>query len=223
MPQEIISERLKENPFVKLNDAVYEHLREQIISLAYESGMRPVESQLAEELKVSHSPISAALQRLQEENLVEREVGKSPIVAPIRYRDCLMLLEARRGIEGQAAYLAAERINDTELEELKRIMLGLKRAGEDGDPVQCARNDACFHGLIMKAARNKYLQDTFASMQGNIFRYLLYVLRKMQSEGLHEFEHHLGAYHALKNRSACLARDEMIHSVEHMYHAMRYL
>ena len=67
MPQEIISERLKENPFVKLNDAVYEHLREQIISLAYESGMRLVESQLAEELKVSHSPIIAALQRLQEE------------------------------------------------------------------------------------------------------------------------------------------------------------
>lgn len=223
MAPETITERLEENPFTKLNDVVYEHLREQIISLHYEPGTRLVESQLAEELNVSRSPVKAALLRLEEENLVAQEPGKSPIVAPIRYEDCLMLLEARRGIEGQAAYLAADRITDEELEELKRAIQGMKRADQEGDPIRCARNDAKFHQLVMDAARNKYLQEAFAPMQGNISRYLLYVLRKMGPQGLREYEHHLGVYHALKYRSACLARDEMIRSVEHMYHAMRYL
>lgn len=223
MSKKTIAERLEENPFIKLNDAVYERLREQIISLQYEPGTRLVESQLAEELNVSRSPIKAAFSRLEKENLVTQEPGKSPAVAPIRYEDCLMLLEARRGIEGQAAYLAAERITDGELEELKRILLALKQSDQERDPIRCAGSDARFHYIVMEAARNRYLQEAFAPMRGNISRYLLYVLRKMKTQGLHEYEHHLGIYHALKSRSACLARDEMIRSVEHMYQAMRYL
>lgn len=223
MSKKTIAERLEENPFIKLNDAVYERLREQIISLQYEPGTRLVESQLAEELNVSRSPIKAAFSRLEKENLVTQEPGKSPAVAPIRYEDCLMLLEARRGIEGQAAYLAAERITDGELEELKRILLALKQSDQGRDPIRCAGSDARFHYIVMEAARNRYLQEAFAPMRGNISRYLLYVLRKMKTQGLHEYEHHLGIYHALKSRSACLARDEMIRSVEHMYQAMRYL
>lgn len=152
-----------------------------------------------------------------------QEPGKSPYVAPIRYDDCLMLLEARRGIEGQAAYLAAERITEEELEALKDALMGIKQADRANDPLRCARNDASLHRLVVAASRNRYLQEAFAPMRGNISRYLLYVLQKMKAQGLHEYEHHLGIYHALKSRSACLARDEMIRSVEHMYQAMRYL
>lgn len=137
--------------------------------------------------------------------------------------NCLLLLEARRGIEGQAAYLAAERITDGELEELKRVLLELRQADREDDPMRCARSDAHFHYTVMEAARNRYLREAFVPMRGNISRYLLYVLQKMKTQGLHEYEHHLGIYHALKSRSACLARDEMIRSVEHMYQAMRYL
>ena len=223
MARKTIGERLEENPFIKLNDAVYERLREQIISLQYEPGARLVESQLAEELHVSRSPVKAALSRLEKENLVTQEPGKSSHVAPIRYEDCLMLLEARRGIEGQAAYLAAERITEEELEALKDALVGIKQADRANDPLRCARSDASLHRLVAEASRNRYLQEAFAPMRGNISRYLLYVLRKMKTQGLHEYEHHLGIYHARKSRSACLARDEMICSVEHMYQAMRYL
>lgn len=218
-----ISRQLEENPFTKLNDAVYDQLREKIITLGYEPGTRLVESQLAEALQVSRSPVKAALSRLTRENLVEQEPGKSPVVASVRYEDCLQLLEARRGIEGQAAYLAAERITGEELEKLKEALLGLKGADQAGDPILCARWDARFHQLVMDAAQNRYLQDAFSTLQGNISRYLLYVLRKMEKTGLREYEHHRGIYHALKNRCGTLARDEMIRSVEYMYPAMRYL
>lgn len=217
-----IYRQLEENPFLKLNDAVYERLRDQIIDLRFEPGARLVESQLAESMQVSRSPVKAALSRLESEKLVRQEPGKSPVVAPIRYEDCLQLLEARRGVEGQAAYLAAERITDGELEELKRALLDMKRADQEGDPVQCARSDARFHLLVIKASRNQYLDDAFSLLRGNIARYLLYVLRRMEG-GPREYGHHRGVYHALKNRCGSLARDEMIRSVEYMYPAMRYL
>lgn len=223
MTQDAISRQREENPFAKLNDTVYRHLREEIISLRRSPGSRLVESKLAEELRVSRSPVKAALLRLEGESLVVRAEGKSPRVAPILYEDCLLLLEARRGIESQAALLAAERITDGELEELKEALLGLKRADRAGDPARCAESDARFHRIVITAARNRYLRDAYTLLQGNISRYLLYVLRRMEPGGLRKYEHHRGIYFALKNRCGTLAREEMLHSVEQMYPAMRYL
>lgn len=223
MPQAPIAEQLEENPFTKLNDAVYECLREQIIDLRREPGTRLVESQLAEALKVSRSPVKAALLRLERENLVEQAPGKSPVVSPIRYEDCLTLLEARLGIESQAACLAAERITAGELEELKQALLGLKQSDRTGDAAQCAKWDARFHQIVINAAQNKYLWEAYVPLQGNISRYLLYVLRKMEKQGLREYEHHRGIYQALKLHCGSLASAEMARSVEHMYSAMRYL
>lgn len=223
MVQNPIQKALEENPFAKLNDTVYQYLRERIITLEYEPGFRLVEAQLSEELVVSRSPVKIALQRLEQENLVEREPGKSPVVSPIRYEDCRMLLEARRGIEGCATRAAAEKITDEELEQLRQALLRMKRSDQACDPVQCAKNDARFHLLVVEAARNKYLRDAYGLLQGNVLRYLLYVLRQMRFEGLREYEHHYPVYAALKNRSGVLAQEEMIRSIEHMYHAMRYL
>ena len=222
MSQEI-RRQLEENPFLKLNDAVYECLREQIITLRYGPGTRLVESQLAGELQVSRSPVKAALLRLEGEKLVCQEAGKSPIVAPVRYEDCLQLLEARRGIEGQAAFLAAERITGEELEGLKGALLDIKEADQAGDPIRCARSDARFHQLVIDASRNQYLRDAYALVRGNISRYLLHVLRGMEKQGLREYAHHRGIYHAVRIRCGSLARDEMVRSIENMYCAMRYL
>lgn len=219
-----MQEALEENPFAKLNDTVYQYLRERIITLEYEPGLRLVEAQLSEELGVSRSPVKAALKRLEQEDLVRQEPGKSPFVSPIRYEDCRMLLEARRGIEGCAARAAAEKITDGELEELRQALVQIKRSDQAGDPVQCAKNDTRFHLLVVEAARNKYLRDAYGLLQGNILRYLLYVLKQMRSdEGLREYEHHRPVYAALKSRSGVLAQEEMVRSIEHMYHAMRYL
>lgn len=223
MSQNFIARQREENPFVKLNDTVYEQLRDRIITLRYEPGTRLVESQLAEELRVSHSPVKDALLRLERERLIAREPGKSPVVTSIRYEDCQMLLEARRGIEGCAARAAAEKISSEELEKLKQALLHMRRSDQAGDPIQCVRDDARFHQLVVAAARNRYLLEAYQAYQGNVLRYLLYVLRKMGPNGLREYEHHRPVYSAIKNRSGILAQEEMILSIEHMYPAMRYL
>lgn len=212
-----------ENPFEPINEKVYRQLHHAILFLEYAPGEKLVEAQLAEEMQVSRSPVKAALQRLEAENLVERLPGKSPRVAPIRYQDCVELVEARKGIEGYAAFYAAERITPEELARLKQTLEGFRIGGEVPTPEQYALTDARFHQIVVQACRNRHLIESYSRIQSSLLRYRLYIMRQLDLAGLREYEHHLPVYNALKNRSATLARDEMLVSIDHMYLALRVL
>ena len=211
------------NPFKPINETVYTYLYQATIGLEFKPGTLLVESKIAAELNVSRSPVKAALRRLERENLVEWPSGKSPRVAAIRYEDCAALLEARKAFESSAVYYAAGRITDDELVQLRQALLRLKIQ----TPVQCsddyAKADASFHQLIVNASRNRYLIDAYAMIQSSLLRYRLYIMRRMDITELHEYEHHLPVYLALKNHCATLAREELLVSIEHMSGALHYL
>ncbi|MGI6204689.1 MAG: GntR family transcriptional regulator [Anaerovoracaceae bacterium] len=209
--------------FEPINEKVYKYLYNAIINLEYRPGAVLVESKIAADLNISRSPVKAALERLERQNLVENPYGKSPRVAGIRYEDCAALLEARRGIEGWAAYYAAYRITDEELDQLHSILLQFQIKEDVPDADEYARIDAYFHGCIIKSSRSKYLIDAYKLIQANLLRYRIYIMRRLDIAGLHEYEHHLPVYCALKNHCSTLAKDEIIASIDHMTSAMRYL
>lgn len=214
---------MSNNLFEPINEAVYKKLYEKIIHLEYEPGQRLIETKLAEELGVSRSPVKLALERLEEERLVSRDFGKSPCVTPIQYEDCVMLVEARKGIEGICAYYAAKRITEEELKELKALLMRFKLTEERPLPEAFAQTDAQFHRLIVKAARNPYLDQAYAKIEGNMLRYRLYIMRRLDLTKLREYEHHIALYMALKNHSPVLARDEMTDAIDNMQDALRVL
>jgi DNA-binding GntR family transcriptional regulator len=211
------------NLFEPINEKVYKYLYNAIINLEYKPGSVLVESKIAADLKISRSPVKAALERLEMQNLVERPSGRSPRVARIQYDDCAALLEARRGIEGWAAYYAASRITSEELVQLHEALIRFQIKTKVPDADEYARADAYFHQLIIHSSRSKYLMDAYELIQGNLLRYRIYIMRKLDIALLHEYENHLPVYYALKNRCSTLAREEIIASIDHMAAAMRYL
>ncbi len=223
MDHTILKKAVEQNPFTSINETVYQHLRNAIIMLDFKPGEKLRETQIAEELKISRSPVKAALQRLEQENLVERAEGKSYSVSRIQYEDCRALVEARKGIEGIAAFYAANRMTAKELEQLKNLLLKFKLDQDIPTPEEFAKTDAMFHHLIVKAARNKYLEEAYGLIQSNLLRYRLYIMRQLDITELHEYESHLPVYYALKRRCSTLARDEMLVSIDHMYEAIRFL
>lgn len=213
----------EDNLFEPINEKVYKYLYNAIINLEYKPGSVLIESKIAADLQISRSPVKAALERLEKQNLVERPYGKSPRVAGIQYEDCAALLEARRGIEGWAAYYAASRITNAELERLRCILMQFQIKDKVPEADDYARVDAYFHENIIQASRSKYLIDAYELIRANLLRYRIYIMRQLDIALLHEYEHHLPVYYALKNRCSTLAQKEIIVSIDHMTAAMRYL
>lgn len=212
-----------ENPFEPIYESVYRELYERIIYLKYEPGHKLIESKLAEEMGISRSPVKLALERLEAAHLVTKDFGKSPCVMPIAYEDCLSLIEIRKGIESIAAFYAAKRITSAELSELKTILMNFRITDTVPTPEFFAKNDAQFHRIIIRASGNPYLMDAYSRIEGNMLRYRLHIMRKLDLRALREYENHIALYTALKDHSPVLAREEMMAAIDNMYEALRNL
>ena len=83
----------------------------------YRPGDRLVESELAERLGVSRTPVREALQRLETQAMLTRD-GRSLIVASLDHNQLAELYAVRTELEGLAARLAARHATEEEVRVL---------------------------------------------------------------------------------------------------------
>lgn len=84
-------------------------LRQQILNGELSGGTRLYEVALAQQLGISRTPVRAALSRLAEEALLDRNAGGGFLVRSFAATDVVDTIELRGVLEGTAARLAAER------------------------------------------------------------------------------------------------------------------
>jgi DNA-binding GntR family transcriptional regulator len=120
----------------------------------YKPGDRLVESDLADQLGVSRTPIREALQRLETQSLLTRD-GRSLIVSSLDHNQLAELYVVRAELEGLAANLAARHATDEEVRVL-RDMVEDDRALM-GRPDAMSRANRRFHKQIHLASHNRFL------------------------------------------------------------------
>ncbi|WP_372839664.1 GntR family transcriptional regulator [Phaeovulum sp.] len=132
----------------------YTLILEAIDAGVYRPGDRLVESELAERLGVSRTPVREALQRLETQSMLARD-GRSLIVASLDHNQLAELYVVRAELEGLAARLAARHASPEEVQVLSDMV------AEDraclGDPLALARANKRFHRQIHLASHNRYL------------------------------------------------------------------
>ena len=133
----------------------YTLILEAIEAGVYQPGNRLVESELAEHLGVSRTPVREALQRLETQSMLRRD-GRSLIVASLDHNQLSELYAVRTELEGLAARLAARHATDEELRVLRR-MVDEDRALVGGDPRQLSQANKRFHRQIHLASHNRFL------------------------------------------------------------------
>ena len=117
-------------------------------------GDRLVESDLAERFGMSLTPIREALQRLETQSLLAREV-RSLIVNSLDHNQMAELYVVRGELEGLAARLAAHHATTEEVKVLQDMVDADKERVDDSSAL--ARSNRRFHKQIHLASHNRYL------------------------------------------------------------------
>lgn len=155
---------------------LYQRVAEQLASVIaegeYPPGSRlPAERKLAERFDVSRPTVREAIIALELAGCVEVRGGSGVYVSAENNNSLSSaefavgpfdILEARIHVEGEAAELAAKRVTDEELVEIREALEAMIQENEQ-EPI-CEQADNQFHMLIAKATKNEAIASACAHL-----------------------------------------------------------
>lgn len=211
----------------RLIEDVLDELRTRAVNLPVGSKM-PTEWQIVEEFGVSRQTARETFAILQSEGYIEIMHGKGAFIVDKTARDTERfqewfrgnqfaideLLEVRAAVEPYAAELAALRITDAELAELRRSVDDFQPVllGSDIDAKVAA--DEEFHALILAASRSKALATFYDTFIPSLREYRARVFAP-PADPLLALPHHQRIYAAIAARDTAGAHRAMREHIEH--------
>lgn len=211
----------KTNKNVISRDSLSAYIEQQIVSGRSAEGSKlPSERAIAEEYGLSRPAVREALRDLAGRGLVEIVAGRGAYVRRPRADDLAGpleafyrrqrvtprdLIEARKMIECEAAFLAAGRYKSGDLEVMK---LALTQFDHSTDLVERTRYDIAFHMSVVRAAHNPVVETIFGSIRSLVVQLMLRSLGDptVSRAGV---PYHREIYEAIRGRDGERARSSM--------------
>ena len=190
-----------------LKDRVYDRLREAIIEMnIYDDGsdLRLDERSMADQLKVSRTPLREALTRLERDGLIDIRPRKGVFVVRKTLDEILDMIVAWAALESMAARLAAAEASDDQLRDLRRHALRHSESSSRADLSEYSEANIKFHQMILDMSGCRIL----ATMADGLFMHIHDVRRRALEENdraTRSVVDHLGIIEALEARDADLA------------------
>lgn len=155
-------------PRAALHEQVAQRLRQMLVEGHVAPGAKLNERELSEELKVSRTPLREAIKMLAAEGLVELLPNRGAIAVELSEADILNTFEVMAGLEGQSGELAAQRITESELAEIRAMHYEMMAAYTRRDLSNYYRLNAAIHRAINAAARNPVLTATYNQVNARL-------------------------------------------------------
>jgi DNA-binding GntR family transcriptional regulator len=147
-------------------DAVYQALRQAILSNGLKPGERLNVDELARKLGVSLTPIRGAIQQLATEGLVQIRPRSGTFVTSLSQADIDDTFSIRIALECLAAESAVSRIDPAGLSlmrDLSHLMRKPIRTRDDWEAHE--KNNGEFHLLFVRAGGNRRLAEMYQSVE----------------------------------------------------------
>jgi DNA-binding GntR family transcriptional regulator len=149
---------------VQRADRAYEALRNGIINGEFLPGAQLNADSIAQQLKVSTTPVRDALNHLVKDGLVAKMPYQGWFVGRFSEQEIRDLYEIRAELECFAIRLACERITAEEIDALYAVQAAGELAWGREDTQAYANYNQEFHTGIMYAARNSQLPAVFGQI-----------------------------------------------------------
>ena len=144
-----------------LHEQAATRLRQMLVEGAIAPGAKLNERELCELLQVSRTPLREAIKMLASEGLVELLPHRGAIAVALDEQAVRDTFEVMGGLEALSGELAAERITDEELAEIRATHYEMLAAYTRRDLSNYYRLNAQIHRAINAAAKNPVLSATY--------------------------------------------------------------
>ena len=202
---------------------ISEEILRRIQSGRYLPGDSLSQYELASEFGTSRTPIREALRVLETKRAISlTESGRAMVAVP-SVREIREVFEIRAELEGLAARLAVDWIDDKDLKQLglhqKHYASTLRAQVRDEQGSQWRKHNFDFHDLIAQLSHNERLLDMVNELQGSTVWEALGFASRMPPRLMEEnIQQHEAIIAALTRRDGAAARDAMS---DHVLRTMR--
>ena len=199
---------------LSLTETAYQALRARVLSGELRPGAEFSESELADQLSMSKTPVREALGRLVAEGLIEAFPRRGYRVTPVTVKDINDLFAIRAMTEGTAASMAALNLTPADLDRLETLAEA-RYDPSQGESVQSfVKANRDFHIAIAEGANNPRLLAMVAAFLDECTRlfYLGALSRDVNPETSNDHRRIVGV---LRLRDPDQARAAMVEHSEH--------
>ncbi len=209
-----------------MKEDIEDHVYRAIIKMILDNQLKPgdllLETELANKLEVSRTPVRQALGRLVAQGFLDKKKKKGYLIPLPDAEDAKQVFLARETIEGQTSFNAALNATPADIEELLSIQKKQDDAFRLNDKETYSLLNEQFHLGIARMSNNKYLErychHIFWRSNTYIFFFDRYYRPKPINDEMHLTpEQHSNIIDAISKKEAELAKKYMIEHIQHTY------
>ncbi len=154
-----------------LKDRAYTAIKNAILTLTLEPGSSLIETDLAQDLGISKTPVRDALLALEQEGFVTRVPFKGTYVTEITHTDLVEIFQLRAVLEGLAAHQSTLLFSQDELDQIETKLGESEAALAEGDLGLCSRLGQTIHAAIINQAENRRLVSITRNLDDHLRRF----------------------------------------------------
>jgi len=155
-------------PRAALHEQAAYRLRQMLVEGRIAPGAKLNERELSEALSVSRTPLREAIKMLAAEGLVELLPNRGAVALQLTEADVINTFEVMAGLEGLSGELAAARISDEELAEIRATHYEMLASFTRRDLSNYYRLNSAIHVAINAAAKNPVLTQTYQQVNARL-------------------------------------------------------
>lgn len=194
-----------------LYEQTYLTLRSAILSGEIKLGDRLIETQLAQKLQVSRTPVREALRRLQQESLIKAESNGGLSVAEISLHSAVKLYECRIALEQLSVAGACQYATAEQLQAIEQTVIYSELACQDNLKLVSTNLldlNCRFHRLIAQSSRNPWVVFLLEQISNQVTLLRIQTLQqRLEVEEIHR--EHRDIYEAIARRDSQAAVEQV--------------
>jgi DNA-binding GntR family transcriptional regulator len=192
---------------------VYDRLKDAIITGTLRPLERISENKVAADFGLSRTPVRQALQRLEAEGLIQVVPKRGSFVSRPTVEDILEIYQIRTPLEAACARVAAERIEESQIALLDRLVRVEQARGPGRAADRSLRAAAQFHAVIYGCSRNQRMATLLVDLQNQVHRVRVLWPSTVARLG-DTWSEHAAIVEALRARDGAAAERLMIEHLE---------
>lgn len=183
-----------------LKDSLHEALKKTIVLGEVPAGTRVNEKELSDSLNISRTPIRHALEKLEDEQLVERLHGRGVIVRGISQGDAKEIFSIRKALDTLATITAAKNMDDEDFQELYLLLKAGDMYYDSGLIEELLKNFKAFNEFIYQKSEMNRLRAIIIDLK-EYFHYFRDISIRSDERASPALKGHWEIYHGMKGQN----------------------